>query len=563
MLLVVGLLFLLCLVGPVHGQTYNLSLGWFANAQATTQLLENNQAANDLHCNPIQQYNTLPSSGATFQSFATYYDANSVSAAGIVVRMALYQISGSTWTLVVGTQTASDLPLVAGKVGGGTLATSGSALYYSSGTSATIMPNTQYSLCFTNSATAANQTAAMFLWPAGTTLTNYAYSPYTLSQPLPNPYPSTQSAGSATDTWLIWFNVAVAGTAPTNIAVPTPPLAPPQDYSAGCFGTGAQTVWTFNYVYTMGCNTEETAWPLGLGVSCPQNNANGTFGGFMIVNLTFIMLSSSTPVSGTVGSTNAAYQICSLLPGSQRSVGVWLSASSGLQYTTSALTLLPILTNSEHVLSLSFNNWYYPNSAPNGPNGPSNGPNGLNYYFDGYGITYTLSQSWEGVSVLNLFTSSSDVGNWVIPEGGIQLMEEVGAGPFGVVIEKSWAITTSSAPFSGCSQFGNSTQVWSFQYSYTAVCNALFSYPGCVVNSGSYSVNLTLLIQTPTVPVVDNGVNSPFVVCALLPGSTRTATLNPTGSNPTTTTTSVTLAGPTADSSQFTYDSFFLSAIRC
>ena len=49
-------------------------------------------------------------------------------------------------------------------------------------------------------------------------------------------------------------------------------------------------------------------------------------------------------------------------------------------------------------------------------------------YFDGYGITYTLSKSWEGVSVLNLFTSSSDVGNWVIPEGGIQLQEEVGAG---------------------------------------------------------------------------------------------------------------------------------------
>ena len=99
---------------------------------------------------------------------------------------------------------------------------------------------------------------------------------------------------------------------------------------------------------------------------------------------------------------------------------------------------------------------YYPNSASNGPNGPASGPNGLAYYFDGYGITYQLSQSWEGVSVLNLFTSSGDVGNWVIPEGGIQLMEEIGAGPFGVVIEKSWQITTSSQPFNGCQQFGSS-----------------------------------------------------------------------------------------------------------
>ena len=175
-----------------------------------------------------------------------------------------------------------------------------------------------------------------------------------------------------------------------------------------------------------------------------------------------------------------------------------------------------------------------------------------------YGITYYLSQSWQGVSVLNLFTSSSDVGNWVIPEGGIQLMEEIGAGPFGVVIEKAWSITTSSQPFNGCAQYSSNTQLWSFNYSYTAVCNVLFSYPGCVVGSGSSSVTLTLLIQTPTVPVLDSGVNSPFVICALLPGSTRTATLNPTGSAPTTTTTSVTLATPTADTAQFGYNSFFV-----
>ena len=363
----VALLVLLCLslsslVPRASGQTYNLSLGWFANAQATTQLMENDQAASDLHCNPIQQYSALPSGGALFQSFSTYYDANTVSGPGAVVRMALYQVTGSAWTLIVGTQTGSDLPLVAGTVSGGTLATSAGlgAPYYPSGSSATIMPGTNYSICFTNTAIGLNLTAAMFLWPAGTTLTDYAYEPYSITQPLPNPYPVAQAlaTATATDTWQIWFTVAASGTAPANLAVPTPAAPAPQDYSSACFGTGNQTLWNFNYQYTMGCNTEESAWPLGLGVSCPQNNANGTFGGFMIVNLTFIMLSSSTPVNGTAGSTNAAYQICSLLPGSQRSVGVWLSAASGLQWTTSALSLLPIVTSSEAALSLFFNNWY-------------------------------------------------------------------------------------------------------------------------------------------------------------------------------------------------------------
>ena len=346
----------------VAAQTYNLSLGWFSNPQATTQLLENNQAANDLHCNPLQQYNSLPASGAAFQSFATFYDANSVSGSlPAVVRMALYSVSGSTWNLVVGTQAGSDLPLVPGTAGGGTLATSAGlgALYYpNSGTSALIYPNTYYSICFTNTAEANNGTAEMFLWPAGTTLTNYAFQPYTLSMPLPNPYPvAAATASSVTDTWQVWFTVVMPGTAPANLAVPVPAPAPPQDYSSACFGTGAQTVWTFNYVYTMGCNTEETAWILGLGVTCPQHNANGTFGGFMVVNLTFNMLSSSTPINGT--GANTAYQICSLLPGSQRTVGVWLSAAQGMQWTTSALTLSPVLLASEKTLSLGFNNWYY------------------------------------------------------------------------------------------------------------------------------------------------------------------------------------------------------------
>ena len=126
----------------------------------------------------------------------------------------------------------------------------------------------------------------------------------------------------------------------------------------GCYGLGAQTVWSFNYVYTMGCNTEETAWALGLGVSCPQVNANGTNGGFMVVNLTLVMLSSSTPVYSSNGTVNFAFQVCALLPGSTRSVGTWLQPQQGLQWQSTALTLVPVVTSIESALSLSFDNWY-------------------------------------------------------------------------------------------------------------------------------------------------------------------------------------------------------------
>ena len=195
---------------------------------------------------------------------------------------------------------------------------------------------------------------------------------------------------------------------------------------------------------------------------------------------------------------------------------------------------------------------YYPYSAPNGPNGAWTGAKGLAYYFDAYGLTYQLAQSWQGVTILNLFTSSGDVGNWIVPEGGIQLMEEIGAGPFGVVIEQSWSIAASAAPFVGCSNYPANypMQTWLFQYAYTAVCTARYNFSGCSLG-GSYSVNLTLYIQTPSTPLYDAGINSPYTICQLLPGSTRTATLNPTGSNPTTTTTSVSLANTTVDSVQF------------
>ena len=152
-------------------QYYIQPLGWYADSTAQTQISENNQAANDLHCNPPQQYSTLPAAGAIFESFSTFYDASSVSGPSTpVARMALYQVvSATTWTLLVGTQSGSDLVLAPGSADGGTLATSAGPFYYPSGATLplVILPSLSYALCFSNSASNISGSAAMFLLAAG------------------------------------------------------------------------------------------------------------------------------------------------------------------------------------------------------------------------------------------------------------------------------------------------------------------------------------------------------------------------------------------------------------
>ena len=172
-----------------------------------------------------------------------------------------------------------------------------------------------------------------------------------------------------------------------------------------------------------------------------------------------------------------------------------------------------------------------------------------------YGILYQLASSWGGVTYLNLFTSSSDGGNWVISQGGTQLMEETGQGPFGDVIEKSWAITSSVQPYNGGCGAGAPTQLYQFNFAYTSYCTAAATWSGCTVGSGYYSTNLTLTLNVSAVPLFDNGVNSPFAICAA--SGTRVAVVNPTGSSATTSTQTVSLATLNADTSQFYYNQYF------
>jgi hypothetical protein len=154
-------------------------------------------------------------------------------------------------------------------------------------------------------------------------------------------------------------------------------------------------------------------------------------------------------------------------------------------------------------------------------------------------MMYALGTAWQGATYLNLFTSGSNAGSAPTAQGGTQLMEQTSGGSLGDVIERSWSVSTSSVPFVGCSSLpaGFATNIWTWTYSFVSTCTALYSYPGCTIGSGYYSVNMTLIIQTLAKPVIDQGANSGFIICALLPGSTRTATLNPTGTGPTSTST--------------------------
>jgi hypothetical protein len=363
-------------------QYYIQPLGWYVDSTAQTQMSEASQAVNDLHCNPPQQFTTLPAAGAIFESFSTFYDASSVSAPSTpVVRMALYQVSSSgTWSLLVGTQNGSDLLLTPGSIDGGTLATSSGPFYYAPNVALPVMifPNSSYALCFSNNAgnLSSSGTANMFLWPQGGNLQNYALQPYYLTQQLPLTYPASAALQTGvTDTWQIWMTVAAPGAGPATGGTPTPQPATSPDFdSASCYGSylvSPQNVTTFNYQYTLGCapGGYSYGWQAPAGGAGCTSETNATGGSFLVVNITLVMLLSATPVYGSGPTT--AFQICSLLPGSTRTVGTWVSAQSGLVWQTTDLEIVQVPPGfGSATLGMGWNNWFYPYSASNGPNGP-------------------------------------------------------------------------------------------------------------------------------------------------------------------------------------------------
>ena len=203
---------------PANGTT-TTPYGWFLQ-DSSPAIYANLQSANDLHCDPIQTFNGLPASGAQLSSFGvTYYPAASTPfTAGPAVgayptaRVGVYQVSSTgNFTLLAATFGASDIPLSYAAVYSSALATSSGALYYPGGaSSATIYPNTNYSLCFSNDGLDyAGGGAQMYYWPQDSGAVNYAWLSYDFSQPFPTVYPAATAAGVSTTTWQVWMNLAV------------------------------------------------------------------------------------------------------------------------------------------------------------------------------------------------------------------------------------------------------------------------------------------------------------------------------------------------------------------
>lgn len=154
------------------------------------------EAANDLHCNPVQTFPYLPSTGATLTSFATYYWPNDDSTSTpAIVRMAVYQVlTNGSYVLLGGTTSVSDLVLPVSSTVGPVLVTSPSGPFQygsTSQTSITILPSLRYSLCLMDNAQnqSVNDWVYQGAWiePSTTNLPQ-AFENYYLSQPLPTLY---------------------------------------------------------------------------------------------------------------------------------------------------------------------------------------------------------------------------------------------------------------------------------------------------------------------------------------------------------------------------------------
>ena len=222
-------------------------------------------------------------------------------------------------------------------------------------------------------------------------------------------------------------------------------------------GDQSVNVYTFNLLYQALCGS--TAAIPGCSAGTGAGNA-----GYYTLNLTLFMLTSPVPASGA--GVNVAYQVCQLLPGSQRTTWVSLNGSTPVSSST-PISLVALGTANT---GFGFKNLYYPYSFLNGANGGATSSLGLNYYFDADGIVYSPSTPWLGAySVLNLCTGN--------PTGGStpdQLAEEDAVvGSMGVV--SGFQVTTSMQPYA---------QQTSFYFCYSATGPLVPNTAAATVSTG-------------------------------------------------------------------------------
>ena len=201
---------------PVSAQTQQV-LGWLTNPYPGINLTANAQRANDLHCNPVQTFDSLPADGLQLLSFQMSYWPLTVRSSGpaVVIRVGLYQVSDSgVWQLVASTDPGSDLPLHHASVDYSVPASSGPGplLFPSGGSSYSLLPGVNYSLCFSNDALNVSgnvPSAYMNLWENEPldVVQAYSFQPYYIADPLPLQFPAEEAVAPASNNnvWQLWL----------------------------------------------------------------------------------------------------------------------------------------------------------------------------------------------------------------------------------------------------------------------------------------------------------------------------------------------------------------------
>ena len=194
----------------VSGQ---IPLGYYVDFTQSSAETVTAESAYALHCNPIQQFVNLPADGAQLVSFQTYVDL-SLTTVTAAIRFALYLVDGlGVYTLVAGTDANSDVQVGPGAAIGPTVVSTTAPLLYPSGASSyTVLPTSNYSLCFIDNGgaqlvpgTSTNGTVAVYGWVEGDVyVSNVELTPYSITQPLPS---SLVPTGTSSNTYAVWMTV--------------------------------------------------------------------------------------------------------------------------------------------------------------------------------------------------------------------------------------------------------------------------------------------------------------------------------------------------------------------
>ena len=180
------------LVSAQSTNSGSIIVGYYYDVTAGRTLTGGPPNPHSLWCQPPQQYYNLPATGATFSAFQTYVDLSQTNVCGSI-RFGLYEVTGSLYTLVVGTNRSSDIQVCPSFATGPSLVTTTAPLYYPSGSSSlTMSPTSTYSLCVSNEGdeltvpgTQRSGTIYMYYWQDAYTSLSTVNLNYYFDQPLP------------------------------------------------------------------------------------------------------------------------------------------------------------------------------------------------------------------------------------------------------------------------------------------------------------------------------------------------------------------------------------------